>query len=368
MYLEIALRNLKKHKLRSVLALLGIVIGVMAISSLGILGGGLKQGIVKNFEDVSNIITLYPIGDGGNYKFDKKEIDKLRKLNCKVIPIYSRGELIELKKQHIKTYTTLYGIDKKDITYLNLKTTKKLTDTSLFAGNLFLDMNKVNVGDSVKINNKSFRIKDEYNGSFFAISGMGLIMTKKTYERFYKNDSYSYVMLKVNDKKDVEKIKNEVDKLMNSKEKKVSIVSMDMFLDAINNAMNMVSIFLMAIGGISLIVAGIGIGNVMLMSTIERTKEIGVMKAIGASKKDILILFIYEALILGVVGSLIGAIFSGVVGFIIITMFLKTTMTFESIIYLIIGSLFGIITSLISSIYPAYKASNLNPIESLRRD
>ncbi len=105
----------------------------------------------------------------------------------------------------------------------------------------------------------------------------------------------------------------------------------------------------------------------MLMSTIERTKEIGVMKSIGASKRDIITLFLYEALILGVVGSVIGAILSLGVGYLVVHYLLSSSITMESLIYVFLG-IFGVGTSIIASLYPAYKAANLDPINALKNE
>jgi putative ABC transport system permease protein len=367
MYFEMAKRNLKRHTLRSILALLGIIIGVMAISSLGILGGGLKQGISKNFEGVANFVVLFPNSGEGYLQFTKRDVDKLRRLNCRVIPISVKSDIVHIKKTDKKTYVSIYGIKKEDIKYLNLGVGNKLTDTTIYADNVFSEYNNVNKNDMIEINNVSFRIVGIYNSSFFIISQNSIILSQKTYRRFY-GDNYSMIVLYVENKEDINAIKNETDEIMNKKEKKVIILSMDTLLKSINDAMDKVSLFLMGIGGISLLVAGIGIGNVMLMSTIERTKEIGVMKSIGASKKDIIVLFLYEALILGIIGSLIGAFLSLGIGYLIVSYLLKASLTIDCLYYVLLGILFGIGTSLISALYPAYKASKLDPINALRNE
>ncbi|ABR56105.1 ABC transporter permease [Methanococcus aeolicus] len=367
MYFEMAKRNLKRHKLRSFLALLGILIGVMAISSLGILGGGLKQGISKNFEGVANFVVVFPNSGEGYLHFTKKDITKLKKLDCVVIPICTKNDIIYIKGKNKKTYASIYGIKKEDIKYLNLGVDNKLSDTTVYADSMFSDFNEVNKNDAVAINNISYRIKGIYNSSFFILSQNSIILSQKTYNRFY-GSNYSMVVLYVKNKDNINNIKNETELIMNKKEKKVIILSMDTILKSVNDAMNMLSMFLMGMGGISLLVAGIGIGNVMLMSTIERTKEIGVMKSIGAPKKSIMIIFLYESLILGIIGSFIGAFLSLGIGYLIVCYLLKASLTVDCLVYVILGVLFGIATSLISALYPAYKASKLDPIKALRNE
>ncbi|AEF96615.1 ABC transporter permease [Methanotorris igneus] len=367
MYLKMAKRNLNRHILRSTLALLGIIIGVMAISSLGILGGGLKQGIIKNFEGVANFVVVLPNTEEGYLHFTKKDVDKLKKLNCIVIPISSKTDIVYIKGKNKKAYVTIYGIKKEDIKYLNLGIKNKLTDTTTYADSFFVNIHDVNTGDMVVLKNISLRINGIYNSSFFVISQNSIILSEKTYKRFYGNN-YSMIVLYVKNKDDISKIKNETEKIMNRKEKTAIVLSMDRILQSINDVMDKVSLFLMGIGGISLLVAGIGIGNVMLMSTIERTKEIGVMKSIGASKRDIITLFLYEALILGVVGSIIGAMLSLGVGYLVVHYLLRSSITMESLIYVFLGILFGVGTSIVASLYPAYKAANLDPIKALKSD
>ncbi len=125
----------------------------------------------------------------------------------------------------------------------------------------------------------------------------------------------------------------------------------------------------MAIAGISLLVAGVSILNIMLMSTLERTKEIGVMMAIGAYRSTILKLFLLEALILGIIGSVIGAFMSIIGGYAVDMLILHSAKYLFSITtfeYMLEGIFFGLLTTILSGFYPAWKASRLEPLEALR--
>ena len=365
MYFKIAMRNLKRNSLRTSLALLGIIIGVMAISSLGILGDGLKYSIIKNFDGVVNVIVLFPNYQEGYYYFTKQDLYKLKRIDGKVIPIYSKFTDMSLKGTNKKSSVRLFGVDKNKIKYIDKNIV--LSDTSGSGDTFFKDSFNVEKGDQILIKNISIKLNGFFNNSYILPENT-FVVSEKTYKRLNNPKGYSRIYIYVNDTKNIDKVKNEVDNIINRKDKKAIFVVMDSIVKKIEDTISKVSYFVIGIGAISLLVAGIGIGNVMLMSVIERTKEIGVMGSIGASKKDIIILFLYESLLLGIIGSLIGALFSIIIGYLILTFYIKTSFPISGLNYVILGVFFGIITSLISSTYPTYKAAKLNPIKALRNE
>ncbi|MCX6683287.1 MAG: FtsX-like permease family protein, partial [Methanoregula sp.] len=142
-------------------------------------------------------------------------------------------------------------------------------------------------------------------------------------------------------------------------------------METIFSAFGQITTFVSAIGGISMLVAGVSILNIMMMSVTERIKEIGIMRSIGAQRKEVMSMFLYEALILGVVGSLIGGAMSLIGGYAISSVLLQTTkylFVASSLIHIVYGMSFGIVISLICGIYPAWRAANLNPIDALRHE
>jgi len=151
----------------------------------------------------------------------------------------------------------------------------------------------------------------------------------------------------------------------------VNVIDTRTILETIFTAFSSISTFMTVIGGISLIVAGVSILNIMMMSVTERIKEIGVMRSIGTQRKEVRRMFLYEALILGLIGSSIGGVLALVAGYLVSSLLLQTTQYLlmpSSLVFVVYGVSFGIATSLLSGLYPAWKASNLNPIEALRHD
>ena len=158
---------------------------------------------------------------------------------------------------------------------------------------------------------------------------------------------------------------------MNKRDKVVSVMDSKATLATIFTAFGAITTFVTAIGGISMIVAGVSIFNIMMMSVTERIKEIGIMRSIGTQKREVMSMFMFEAAILGVVGSVIGGVLSIIAGYAISALLLNTTkylFVWSSAIPIIEGVCFGIVISLACGVYPAWKAANLIPIEAMRHE
>ncbi len=179
------------------------------------------------------------------------------------------------------------------------------------------------------------------------------------------------MVVKVKNLDDLPAVKTAIENQMNKRDKIVDVVDTRKTMETIFQAFGQITTFVSAIGGISMLVAGVSILNIMMMSVTERIKEIGIMRSIGAQRKEVMSMFLYEALILGVVGSIIGGIMSLLGGYAISSLALQTTKYLfvgSSLIHIVYGMSFGIIISLICGIYPAWRASNLNPINALRHE
>ncbi len=188
-----------------------------------------------------------------------------------------------------------------------------------------------------------------------------LIMPLSYYEKVFNTQGrYVAVDLKAETMEDIEEIKRVLDEDFDD----LGYVSMDMIMEEVNMITGTINAVLGGIAGISLLVAGVTIANTMTVSVMERIKEIGTMKAIGATNRDVLLLFISESIVTGLIGGGLGAGLGFVLSIVIGRVISLAPEPSMSLGLTVTG--FAIATCVVSGIYPAWRASNLNPVEALR--
>lgn len=377
MYAELAKRNLKRHMARTVLAAVGIIIGVIAISSMGILGNSLKLPVSDSLGDVGNELLVYP--GFGEETITEKQVEKMQKVAGieNLIPIYSSASKAEYKNE--ETYANVYGIESDDLPGLAEieagRMYKRGSSDCVIGSQLAEDL-EVNIGGKITIEDTKFRVIGilRERGMGFDISAdSAVFIDHQMFTRIYEDtdEGYSYAIIQVEDINEIDTVKEDLEERLNKKDEDVFVLATNTILSSIDEISRYISLFLMGISSISLLVAGVSILNVMLMSTMERTREIGIMKAVGASRKDVLKMFLLEALFLGTAASLIGGILSFGGGFLITVLIMKQASYLfapSSMAYIILGIVFGIMTGVAGGVYPAWKAAQMRPLDALRHE
>jgi putative ABC transport system permease protein len=384
MFFELARRNVRLHWLRSLLAILGIIIGVVTIVSMGILGNSLVLAISDSLSSVGDSIIVTPhtggMGFGGGQSsnlLSDRDVEQIRRAAVPyvTIPVYSGSSRMKIGSED--TVGTVYGLKSDDIPILlDVEEGSFLRGSSgAMVGATFAKENDVKVGSRISLGDKgSVRVVGilKERGMGFDINpDYGIVVEDQWFRQAFGQEEYNQVIVKVKDLNDIAGVKDSIDRTMNRRETVVDVIDTRAILETILTTFGQISTFTTVIGGISLIVAGVSILNIMLMSVTERIREIGVIRSIGTQRREVRRMFLYEALILGLIGSSIGGALSLIGGFAVSMVMLQTTEYLfvpSSLVYIVYGIGFGLGTSLVAGYYPAWKASNLNPIEALRHE
>lgn len=401
-YFKLSLNNLKQRGLRSWLTMLGIFIGIAAVVSLISLGQGLQSAINDQFQTLgADKITITagsgfsgPPGSGfSTAKLTPHDVDLIKKVSgVKNIATMAFKQAKVIYRDEIK-YTFVYGLPLEEGTreivesMNNVKITegKKLKQgdkntvvitKNIAEGEFF--KKSVNIRDKLMIQNKEFTVVGILSTMGNPVDDSSLWMSLDDYKNLFdEKDPISVILIQVDSGSDVsavaERIKDVMrrDRNLKKGEEDFRVQTSAQLQESFANVFGIVQAVLIGIAAISLVVGGIGIMNTMYTSVLERTKEIGIMKAIGARNSDILLIFLIESGLLGLAGGLIGVTIgmgiSKLVEIVALNMLgtnlLKTS--FSPI--LVIGSLlFSLIVGSLSGILPAIQASRLKPVDALR--
>lgn len=400
-FLILIFKRFAHRKLRSWLTMLGIFIGVAAVVSLISLGEGLETAVADQFSILgSDKIFVQPKGVQGppgsgtaNNVLTDKDVEVVS--NSKGVKIasgfVSKTGQIEFREEVV--FQFVYGVDASgDEGHLvsetfgqdlligrNLReqdTNKVIIGYNYYGGKIF--ERKVGLRDILIIEGKEFKVvgvNDKVGNPFD--DGAVILVRDIARELYFMGDEVDQVMAQVDVGFKVENVALEIEKnLRNSRNLKkgkedFDVQTPEQILESFGTILSIVQAVLVGIAAISLIVGGIGIMNTMYTSVLERTREIGIMKSIGASQGDILTLFLLESGLLGMIGGLIG-VFIGVGLGEGISYFVRIGLGNELLkaefeVSLILGALlFSFLIGLLSGFFPALSASKKQPVEALR--
>ena len=380
-FFELSKRSIRLNWLRSFLAVTGIVIGVVAISAMGILGSSLTLSVTDSLSKVGDSVIIVPVAAqpgpsmvSTDTLITNRQLQQIIRVVApnEAVPIYTSADKIEIGSE--KTVASLYGISPDQIPLIVTIADGIVprSTSGALAGATLADEYDLKPGSRIKVGGKNVRITGimEEQGMGFDINpDNALIVSDRWYSTTYGQDNYDQVIVKVRDINDIDAVKKAIERALNRREDEVTVFDTRMILESIEEVFGQISAFTSAIGGISLLVAGVSIFNVQMMSVTERIKEIGIIRSIGTKRFEVLRMFLYEALILGLIGSGIGGILSFAGGYIAVSIMLQDASYLfypQTLFYIPYGMGIGLLVTLVSGLYPAWKAANLNPIEALR--
>ena len=396
-YINLVFLNFVHRKLRSWLTIIGIFIGITAIVALISLSQGFRNAINEQFEMIGSdkiIITTKAgfFGMGSSLVLTDRDLEAIRETPgvleaagfvFKIAPVIFEKEIKYIYITGVPTDNSKEILDEMQ----NIKVSsgrnllegdrkKALVGHYLCNKNLF--KKNIKIGDKLIINNEVFEVigcletfgnrQDDMN-IMIPLSDAKIVLNEP--------EKYFEIVLKVSDASEIEKVSENVEKKLRKThnvkkgEEDFSIQTSQDIMRSMNTVLLIVQIVFLGVASISLLVGGVGIMNTMYTSVLERTKDIGVMKAVGAKNSDILKLFIIESGLLGLTGGIIGAVFGILIAKSIEilailyfgTMLLKAKISFV----LIFGSiLFAFLLGVVSGVTPALQASKLKPTEALR--
>ncbi|MFW5745979.1 MAG: ABC transporter permease [Nanoarchaeota archaeon] len=399
-YLRIAVGNMREKRVRSWLTLIGIFIGVAALVSLVGLGQGLRTAITSQFGISSTqLITVQASGVAGSgppgtgvsrplVDDDVEAIERLSTVEVTAGRLISQFKLEYNDRVNFGVATSIPDGRKRDFVYdsvnLELEKGRLLKDGDnnkvVLGYNFFADNTglgePVDIGKKVIIDNEKFKVVGlaAKQGSF--IFDNIILLNEDVFRELSDNDEkVDLIAVKVKDKDLMDEAQQDIEKLMRDRrdvkkgQEDFTVSTPDASLSTVNNILTGIQVFVGIIAGISILVGSIGIVNTMLTSVLERRRQIGIMKSIGARNGDIFFLFFIESGLMGLLGGIIGTTIGSIVAYVGTTGINNWIGSSASpeIDFLFIGiTLAGsFLIGAISGVAPALKAAWQNPVEAL---
>jgi len=387
--LKIAYGSILANRLRSLLTTMGVIIGVAAVITLVSMGEGAKSYIMNQIGSWgvgANSITIQPGNENSHsiemtltYEDAQALKQKVNNLQYLMTEIVGRGRLVYGKKEYKPGYTLgvsadypfaykQKAVEGRFFSHAEDSGRKRVVVIGkTVARNLFGEFSAI--GENIKINGVGFKVIGllEEKGTMLTYDMDDMVLIPSTLSELVLGTNKIWEMfITVENETQVPQAIKEIKKTLMARHRKEDfhIHTQQGLIDIVNNILNAMTGIVSAIAAISLLVGGIGIMNIMLVAVTERTREIGIRKAIGAKQRDIFLQFVFESVLITMSGAVIGISIGTLAAWGIMAYLKLNAVIAWGAVYLaclvafLVGTFFGV--------YPAVRASKLDPVEALR--